>query len=78
VNKTQQLAKQAVDKAMNMGWEVYVCYDQSDGIDYATVIAWAPGSTRARYITFIDEMEGSKGWRSVDRFDTFLRFHNVL
>ena len=78
MNKNQQLAKQAVDKAKSMGWEVRVCYDQSDVIDYATVVAWAPGSTRARYITFIDEMEGSKGWRSVHKLDSLLEFHTAL
>ena len=61
-----------------MGWEVRVCYDQSDVIDYATVVAWAPGSTRARYITFIDAMEAGKGWRSVHKLDGLLEFHTAL
>ena len=62
VNKTNLLAKKALAKAKEMGWEARCQYDQSDVLDWSTVVAWEPGASQARYITFIEGTEARKGW----------------
>lgn len=75
MNPTDRLAIEAKEKAESMGWQVLIKLDQSDVIDYATVVAWAPGSKRARYIRFIDGHESTKGWRDLDKLDGLLEYH---
>ena len=45
-----------------MGWEARCEYNQSDVLDWSTVVAWEPGASKARYITFIEGAEARKGW----------------
>ncbi len=75
---TNSMALQAVAKAEAMGWEARVNLDQSDVIDYATVVAWAPGVTQARYITFIDGQISSKGWCDRNKIAGLLDYHLAL
>jgi len=68
MNKTNKLALEAKAKAEKMGWETRIQLDQSDVLDYATVVAWKKGATdedQARYIRFIEEREASQGWIKV-------------
>lgn len=74
MNPTNRLATEAKHKAESMGWEVRIMLDQSDVLDYATVVAWAPGSKRARYIRFIEGRESTKGWRNLDKLDDLLEY----
>ena len=76
--KTQQLALAAQRKAESMGWETRITLDQSDVVDLATVIAWAPGSTQARYISFMEGSENCKGWVPVKHMHEKLEFHQAL
>lgn len=76
MNKNSKMAIAARDKAQAMGWETRMNLDQSDVLDWATVVAWAPGSKRARYIRFIEEMEADRGWVAVDRYYEKLDNHN--
>lgn len=78
MNPTDRLALKAKEKAESMGWEVLIKLDQSDVIDMATVVAWAPGSAQARYICFIDGHESAKGWRDLGKLDGVLDFHAAL
>ncbi len=76
MNKTNRMALEAKSKAEAMGWETRIKLDQSDVLDWATVVAWAPGSKRARYIRFIEELETDRGWVAVDRYYEKLDNHN--
>ena len=76
MNKTNKMAIAARDKAQAMGWETRMKLDQSDVLDWATVVAWAPGSKQARYIRFVEEQESDKGWIAVDRYYEKLDNHN--
>jgi hypothetical protein len=76
--KTQQLALAAQHKAESMGWETRITLDQSDVVDLATVIAWAPGATQARYISFMEGSENCKGWVSVKHMHEKLAFWQAL
>ncbi len=76
MNKTNRMALQAKAKAEAMGWNVRFILDQSDVLDYATVVAWAPGAQRARYIRFIEELEADKGWVPVTRYQDKLEYCN--
>ena len=76
--KTQQLALAAQRKAESMGWETRITLDQSDAVDLATVIAWAPGSTQARYISFMEGSENCKGWVPVKHMYEKLAFWQAL
>ena len=78
MNTTDSMALQAVAKAEAMGWEARVNLDQSDVIDYATVVAWAPGVIQARYITFIDGQISSKGWCDRNKIAGLLDYHLAL
>ena len=75
---TNNMALKALAKAEAMGWEVRIKLDQSDVIDMATVVAWAPGSAQVRYIRFIEGRVSSKGWRNRNKLDSLLDFHNAL
>ena len=77
-NTTNKMALEAAAKAEAMGWEVRIKLDQSDVIDYATVVAWAPGSTQVRYITFIEGYMSTKGWRDRNKLDGLLDYHLAL
>lgn len=70
------MALEAKAKAEAMGWNVRIVLDQSDVLDYATVVAWAPGSQRARYIRFIESLEADKGWIPVSRYQEKLEYSN--
>lgn len=70
------MALDAKAKAEAMGWTAYIKLDQSDVLDYATVVAWAPGSTQARYIRFIEEQEVIKGWIAVKHYQAKLEYCN--
>ena len=72
------MALEAAAKAEAMGWEVRIKLDQSDVIDYATVVAWAPGSTQVRYIRFIEGHMSTKGWRDRNKLDGLLDYHLAL
>ena len=72
------MAIQAKSKAEAMGWNVRIMLDQSDVVDYATVVAWAPGSTRVRYVRFIEGYLSSSGWRNLEKLDGLLDYHNAL
>ena len=61
-----------------MGWEVRITLDQSDVVDLATVVAWAPGSQRARYISFMEGQMNCNGWVSVKHMHNKLEFHQAL
>jgi predicted metal-binding protein len=78
MNATNSMAMAAASKAREMGWEVRVCYDQSDVMDYATVVAWTPGSSRVRAIRFIEGEEVLKGWRSIKQVECLLDCSNAL
>jgi len=78
MNKTNSMAIQAKSKAEAMGWNVRIMLDQSDVVDYATVVAWAPGSNKARYIRFIEEHVSIKGWCNLKKLDGLLDYHNAL
>ncbi len=78
MDATNSMAMAAASKAREMGWEVAIKLDQSDVIDYATVVAWAPGSTHARYIRFIDGHMSTKGWRDRNEIDGLLDYHLAL
>ena len=78
VNTTNKMALEAAAKAEAMGWEVRIKLDQSDVIDYATVVAWAPGATQVRYITFIEGHMSTKGWRDRSKLDGLLDYHLAL
>lgn len=75
---TNNMALKAAAKAEAMGWEVRIKLDQSDVIDMATVVAWAPGAAQARYISFIDGHVSTKGWRDREKLDGLLDYHNAL
>jgi hypothetical protein len=76
--KTQQLALDAQRKAESMGWETCIILDQSDVVDLATVVAWAPGATQARYISFMEGSENCKGWVPVKHMHDKLAFWQAL
>lgn len=78
INTTNKLALEAAAKAEAMGWEVHIKLDQSDVVDFATVVAWAPGSIRVRYIRFIEGHMSSKGWRDRSKLDGLLDYHLAL
>ena len=78
VNTTNKMALKAAAKAEAMGWEVRIKLDQSDVVDFATVVAWAPGSTQVRYISFIEGHISSKGWRDRNKLDGLLDYHLAL
>jgi hypothetical protein len=78
INTTNKMALKAAAKAEAMGWEVRIKLDQSDVVDLATVVAWAPGSTQVRYISFIEGHMSSKGWRDRNKIDGLLDYHLAL
>lgn len=78
MNITNKLAKEAAEKAKSMGWEVRVRYDQSDVLDYATVVAWKPGSDQMRVVRFIEGLEAIRGWRPKKQIDSLLDYQNAL
>lgn len=45
---TNQMARQAWQKAKDMGWEAYAEFDLSDVLDMAAVVAFDPSRQRAR------------------------------
>ena len=75
---TNKMALEAAAKAEAMGWEVRIKLDQSDVVDFATVVAWAPGSTQVRYIRFIEGYMSTKGWRDRNKLDGLLDYHLAL
>jgi hypothetical protein len=76
MDTTTKLALKAVEKAESMGWETRVNLQQSDVLDWATVVAWAPGSSVARYIRFIEGREADRGSVPVNRYYTKLECCN--
>ena len=78
VNATNRLALKAKAKAEAMGWEVRAQYDQSDVLDFATVVAWPPGSKRLRVIRFIEGRESIRGWRPMAHLECLLDYQNAL
>lgn len=80
MNATNKLALKAKAAAEAMGWEVRAQLDQSDVLDYATVVAWPPGSKRLRVIRFIEgrECESIRGWRPMAHLERLLEYQNAL
>ena len=78
MNTTNRMAIQAKSKAEAMGWNVRIKLDQCDVLDYATVVAWAPGSTKARYICFIEAHVATNGWCNLKKLDGLLEYQNAL
>lgn len=77
-NQTNQMALAAANKARKLGWEVRLRLDQSDVLDWATVVAWAPGSKRVRAIRFIEGEETFRGWKSIKQLEDLLDYSNAL
>lgn len=78
MNATTKLALKAKAAAEAMGWEVRAQLDQSDVLDYATVVAWPPGSERLRVIRFIEGRESIRGWRPMSHLECLLDYENRL
>jgi hypothetical protein len=78
MDRTNSMAMAAASKAREMGWEVRVRLNQSDVMDWATVVAWAPGSSRVRAIRFIEGQEAYKGWASHKQVESLLDYCNAL
>ena len=78
MNTTNRMAIEAKSNAEAMGWNVRIKLDQSDVLDYATVVAWAPGSTKARYIRFIEANVSINGWCSLKKLDGLLEYQHAL
>lgn len=78
MDATNKLALEAASKAREMGWEVRVRLNQSDVLDWATVVAWAPGSKRVRAIRFIEGEEAFRGWKSIKQLEGLLDYSNAL
>ena len=78
MNTTNRLALDAKAKAQSMGWSVRIQLDQCDVLDYATVVAWEPGSSVIRFICFIEGREARKGWGHIDQVEALLDYSNAL
>ena len=78
MDTTNKLALEAASKAREMGWDVRVRLNQSDVLDWATVVAWAPGSNRVRAIRFIEGEEAFRGWKSIKQLEGLLDYSNAL
>lgn len=78
MDTTNKMALAAASKAREMGWEVRVRLNQSDVLDWATVVAWAPGSKRVRAIRFIEGEEAFRGWKSIKQLEGLLDYSNAL
>ena len=72
MNATNKMALEAASKAREMGWEVRVKLDQSDVLDWATVVAWAPGAKRGRAIRFVEGEENFRCWKGLLRIEELL------
>ncbi|MGB0347223.1 MAG: hypothetical protein ACPGGA_07045 [Balneolaceae bacterium] len=59
---TNQMAKEAWQKAKAMGWEAYVKFDLSDVLDMAGCVAFHPNKKRARVARWVEGQLSYSEW----------------